>query len=106
MERTKATTIDILSIIVIMYVSSLLFESIGNVSADVRKWLFLSLFVFYEPVCTTFGTTLGNYIVKIRVRKVSNNEKNINIIRSFLRYFFKMIFGWFSFLTIFTSKQN
>ena len=73
---------------------------------SIRMWLFLILFVFYEPVCNAFGTTLGNYIVKIRVRKFANPQKRINIVQSFIRYFFKMLFGWFSFITIFRSKDN
>ena len=51
------------------YIFSIVFEFIDHVPDSIRMWLFLILFVFYEPVCNAFGTTLGNYIVKIRVRK-------------------------------------
>lgn len=107
LDRVKAMTVDTIIIILIMYLSSFIFESIGTVSAKVRMWLFLSLFVFYEPVFITLcGATVGNFVLKIRVRKFSNNQKNINILQSFLRYFFKILFGWFSFITFFTSKHR
>jgi uncharacterized RDD family membrane protein YckC len=106
LERVQAITIDTSLIIFVMYTFSILFECFGHVPDWMRMWLFLILFVFYEPICTAFGTTLGNYVIKIRVRRISNPEKRINIIRAFLRYFFKTIFGWFSFITIFTSKNN
>ena len=38
--------------------------------------------------------------------KISNPQKRINIFQSFLRYFFKTIFEWISFITIFISKNN
>lgn len=106
LERTQASTIDILLIILLMYLFSLFFENIGFVPTWIRKWLFLTLFVFYQPIFNSFGTTFGNYIIKIRVRKISNSDHRINIIQSFLRYFFKTIFGWISFLTIFMNKKN
>lgn len=106
LERVQAITIDTLMIIFLMYTFSIVFEFFDYISPTIRMWLFLILFVFYEPVCNAFGTTLGNYIVKIRVRKFSNDQKRINIVQSFIRYFFKMLFGWFSFITIFSSKNN
>ena len=106
LERVQAITIDTLMIIFLMYTFSIVFEFIDHVPDSIRMWLFLILFVFYEPVCNAFGTTLGNYIVKIRVRKFSNRQMRINIVQSFIRYFFKMLFGWISFITIFRSKSN
>lgn len=106
LERVKAITIDSLMIIFLMYTFSILFDFFDNVPSWVRKWLFLSLFVFYEPICNSFFTTVGNYFMKIRVRKSSDISKRINIFSAFLRYFFKFVFGWVSFITIFFNKRN
>ena len=106
LERIKAITIDTLMIILLMYVFSLVLEKFENVPDWVRVTLFLGLFVFYEPIFSTYGATLGNYVMNIRVRKISNSLKRINIFQGFIRYFFKALFGWFTFSSIFFSKRN
>lgn len=106
LDRAKASTIDILLLIFLMYSFSIAFEFFENVSAHIRKWLMIFLFLIYEPLANSIGTTFGNYMMDIRVRKAKDELKNLNIFQSFFRYIFKILFGWFSFVTIFFNKRN
>lgn len=105
LDRTKSNLIDSILLIACM----LLFTDVLDKFQDVPNWtraaLFLSLFM-YEPICTTFGATLGNDKMKIRVRKNSNTAERLNIFQAIIRYFFKIIFGWISFITIFVSPKS
>ncbi|MBC7829538.1 MAG: hypothetical protein H7122_17470 [Chitinophagaceae bacterium] len=48
--------------------------------------LFFGIWVVYEPLCTSCGCTIGNYVKGIRVRKHSNLYQRINILQAFVRY--------------------
>ena len=105
LDRTKSTLIDSILIIACM----LLFTDILNMFKNVPDWTRAALFIsllMYEPVCTTFGATLGNDKMKIRVRKNSETSERLNIFQATIRYFFKIIFGWLSFVTIFISPKS
>ena len=105
LDRIKSTTIDTLILIVCMYFFSDILNSYENVPNWVRAVLFGSL-LMYEPICTAFGATIGNHKMNIRVRKVSNENERINIFQSIIRFFFKIILGWLSFITVFTSPKS
>lgn len=93
LKRVQAITIDTCLIIVLMFTFTITLEYFENVPNWIRASLFSGLFLLYEPICSTFGATLGNYFLDIRVRKNSNSGKQINLIQAFIRYFFKMLFG-------------
>ena len=105
-DRIQSTFIDTMLLIILMFVFSSILERFENVPDWVRITLFASLFLVYEPLCTTIGGTLGNQLKGIRVRKASNNSKKINIIQALVRYIFKIGLGWISFLTINSNPQK
>lgn len=105
-DRVQSTFIDTLLLIVLMFVFASVLDRFENVPDWVRITMFVSLFVIYEPVCTSLGFTLGNYIKNIRVRQYDNSSKRINIIQALLRYIFKISLGWISFLTIHSSTKR
>jgi len=105
LERSQSILIDSIIIIACMYIFSDTLDSFKNVPNWVRIILFTSL-LMYEPLCTTFGATLGNHKMEIRVRKNSDTSKRINIFQAIIRYIFKVIFGWFSFMGIFTNSKK
>jgi uncharacterized RDD family membrane protein YckC len=87
----------------------LLFTDILEMFDNVPNWVRITLFVcllMYEPICIAFGGTFGNLKMKIRVRKNSDVSKPINIVQSIIRYFFKVLLGWISFLAIFMSPKS
>lgn len=105
LSRIQSITIDTLLLIAFMAIFTIMLDGYKNVPDSLRMWLFISL-IMYEPLCTTFGATYGNYKLGIRVRKNSDESKRIHIFQALIRYFFKTIFGWLSFLGIFTNPKK
>ncbi|MBF7091543.1 RDD family protein [Flavobacterium sp. ALJ2] len=105
LDRTKSTLIDTILLIACMYIFTDILTNFSTIPNWVKVTLFVSL-LMYEPICTTFGATIGNHKNNIRVRKISDTSKRLNIFQSIIRYFFKLIFGWFSFITIFMNPKS
>ena len=105
-ERIQSTFIDTILIIVMMFVFASILDRYENVPDWVRIVMFASLFIIYEPLCMTMGSTLGNYLKGIRVRKYSDTSKRINIFQAIVRYPIKVILGWLSFLTISSNPER
>ena len=105
-DRVQSTFIDTVLIIILMFVFASILDRYENVPDWVRIGLFAGLFIIYEPLCTTIGFTLGNYLKGIRVRKHSDPTKRINIFQAIIRYPIKVLLGWLSFLTISTNPER
>lgn len=60
----------------------------------------------YDPIFTSFtGGTLGHKLMKLKVKKFEQSDKNISLISAFLRFLVKGMLGWVSFLTV-TGNKN
>lgn len=105
-DRIQSTFIDMFLIIIMMFVFSGILDKFDNVPDWVRIVLFVGLFIAYEPLCTTLGFTVGNYIKGIRVRRFSDTTKRINIFQAIIRYIIKVLLGWISFLTINSNPKR
>jgi uncharacterized RDD family membrane protein YckC len=105
-ERIQSTLIDTVLIISLMFLFSNILDKFENAPDWIRMMLFLGIWVIYEPLCTSAGFTLGNYIKGIRVRNANNSEKKINLFRALLRYIIKILLGWISFLTISSNPKR
>jgi uncharacterized RDD family membrane protein YckC len=105
LDRIKSTLIDSVIIIVCIMLFSDILNSFKNVPDSVRATLFIAL-LMYEPICTAFGATLGNHKMEIRVRKKSDETQRISIFQAIIRFFFKVVLGWFSFISIFLSPKS
>lgn len=105
LERIQSILIDSVLIVACMIIFSDILSGFKNVPDWLRAILLISLFL-YEPIATTFGGTIGNNIKGIRVRKDSDDTKQINIFQALIRYLFKLLFGWLSFITIFSSSKK
>lgn len=105
LDRIKSTTIDSLLIIAAAFLISEILAMTGGVPTSVKITL-MALILLYEPLCTAFGATIGNDKMKIRVRSVNNPEKRINLFLAIIRFIFKILLGWLSFITFFTSSRN
>ncbi|MGZ8557562.1 MAG: RDD family protein [Chitinophagaceae bacterium] len=105
-DRVQSTFIDTILIILLMFVFASLLDKFEIVPDWVRIVLFVGLCVAYEPLSTTFGCTVGNYIKKIRVRRLGDNTKRIIIFQALIRYTLKIALGWISFLTIHSNKER
>ncbi len=72
----------------------------------IRAVLFILIWGVYEPVAMVLGCTLGNYLMKIRVRRHEHIDKKINLLQAHLRFIIKITLGWISFLTINSNKER
>ena len=105
-DRIQSAFIDAILIVILMFVFASILDKFDNVPDWVRIVMFAALFIAYEPLCMTLGSTLGNYLKGIRVRKNSDSTKRINIFQAIIRYPVKMFLGWVSFLTIHTNPKR
>ncbi|HTE24208.1 RDD family protein [Flavitalea sp.] len=104
--RIQSTFIDTIFIVVLMFVFTGLLDKMASPPDWLRVVMFLTLWLVYEPVCTTLGGTIGNRMNGIRVRKSTDLNATINIFQSLLRYVLKLALGWLSFLTIHSSPEK
>ena len=105
-DRIQSTFIDAILIVILMFVFASILDKFDNVPDWVRMVMFAGLFIAYEPFCMTLGSTLGNYLKGIRVRKNSDSTKRINIFQAIIRYPVKVFLGWISFLTINSNPKR
>jgi uncharacterized RDD family membrane protein YckC len=93
-----------------MFAAAWIFDNISQNEEEDTGWIkavvFVSIWCIYEPVCTTLGATLGNYLMKIRVRQENARGKKINLPQAFVRFIFKFVLGWLSFLTIHFNEER
>jgi uncharacterized RDD family membrane protein YckC len=105
-DRVQSTFIDGILIILLMFAFASILNRYENAPDWIRTALFFGIWGIYEPVCTTLGFTVGNYMKGIRVRRHSNTDKRINFFQALLRYILKFSLGWISFLTIHFNPQR
>ena len=105
-DRFQSTFIDLILIIMMMFVISSILEKYENTPDWIRIVLFVGIWGIYEPVCTSLGCTIGNYIKNIRVRKHNDTTRRINLFQALIRYVLKALLGWISFLTIHSNKER
>lgn len=105
LERIQSILIDSVLIIACMILISDILSNFKNVPDWLRAVLLILIFL-YEPIMTTFGGTIGNNIKRIRVRKNSDETQSINLFQAIIRYFFKLLLSWLSFITIFSSNKK
>jgi len=104
--RLQSIFIDTMFVIIMMIVVSSILDKFSNVPDWLRIVLFVAIFIIYEPVCLTFGCTIGNYIKRIRVKKYADTNSRINFFQAMIRYSVKVCLGWLSFLTIHSNPSK
>lgn len=105
-DRIKSTFIDTTFIILSMFLFGALLDKYSEAPDWIRFALFVGLWLVYEPLSTSLGGTIGNYLIGIRVRKHLSPGKKINIFRAMLRYLLKVSLGWLSFLTMHSNTER
>ena len=108
--RVQSTFIDTMLMLGLMFLAAIILDKINPSQEDEDGWIrgviFISIWGIYEPVSMTIGCTLGNYLMKIRVKRNSDNTKRINLVQAFVRFALKILLGWVSFLTIHGNKER
>jgi uncharacterized RDD family membrane protein YckC len=107
--RVQSTFIDGLFMIALMFAAAKIFDT-GDDDEGTAGWVkavvFGGIWIIYEPVATTLGSTLGNYLMNIRVRKNGDTGLRLNIGQALVRFILKFFLGWVSFLTIHSNKEK
>lgn len=105
--RVKATTLDSILLILLMYAASEVLAEFDTVPNYVRTLLFVYIFFLYEPLLVSlWGKTLGHHKMDICVRKESDHNKKIALPLAIARYVMKFFLGWLSLLSITSSKKH
>lgn len=105
LRRYLATFIDGCFIFAAFFAVSYGLNQQGTVVDILRVGLILLFFFAYEPICTSRFCTIGQKLMHIRVRRVSNLEK-ISIPAAYLRILVKIVLGFISLLAIVFSKDR
>lgn len=98
--RYRSILVDAIVLIAFMFIAGYALDPFPNAPEGIRKAIFLFIWFGNEPLAMTFGCTLGNYVMKIRVRKAADESKRIDIVQAYVRYAVKLALGWLSFLTM------
>lgn len=103
LRRYLATVIDVVAILFLLYLfgHSPLYNEHSGASA---AWAML-LFVVYEPLWNRYATTLGQLIMRFRVRTV-NGYQRVPLWRGFVRVVTKYVLGLLSFIRMPVQKQR
>lgn len=105
--RVKAVVTDSIVLVVFMIGAASLFESIKNVPDFARIAAFIFIFLLYDPLFTSIlGGTIGHMIFGIRVKRETNQDKNILFPLAVIRYIIKALLGWVSLLTVSGNKKG
>ena len=105
-DRIQSTFIDTFFIIIMMFVFATVLDNFETAPDWVRIILFVGVWILYDPLCTSYGCTIGNYIKDIRVRNRDSHSQKISLLNAFIRYVTKIMLGWLSFLTMHTNREK
>ncbi|MFA0963718.1 RDD family protein [Roseivirga sp. BDSF3-8] len=102
--RTIASFVDLL----IAGIAGLALWELNRLLAipPVVNYVSVVFIIMYQPVCTSLGATLGQYLMNIRIRQVNNMHKTINMLRSVFRFFLKLVLSLASMVPLQTREDN
>src|SRR5580704_4974844 len=106
LDRVQSIFIDVFFLFALTFVFAAILDKFEIPPDWIRVALFFALWAIYEPLATTMGCTLGQYVKRIRVKDHEDPAKRIAFFPSLIRYVLKTILGWVSFLTISTNKER
>jgi len=107
-DRIKAILTDSIVVIGLMFAASYIFSRFESVPDNARIIAVVFIFILYDPLFTSiFGGTIGHMIIGIRVKRESNETKNILFPLAILRYIVKAGLGWVSLIAVsFNPKKK
>jgi uncharacterized RDD family membrane protein YckC len=110
LARYQSSFIDLLVLLTALVILSMTIDALGDVPDWVRASL-VGAMLLYEPVLTAYGCTVGQKLMRIRVRDVNSMygtgpEKPLNLPMAIWRFFMKSMMGWLSFITIHSNADR
>lgn len=95
---------------VLMLISMFAFASLVGDNETLPGWMkavvFVGFWLLYEPICTTYAATLGNYVMGVRVRNIDDHGKRISLRQAFIRAAVKAVLGGWSFFYVHFNPQR
>jgi len=105
LQRYLSSFIDGMLLLLFFFLSLSLIKGTDQMTSTIRFLLPICIIFLYEPLFTSKACTLGQLLMGIRVRKISNNE-NISIIKAYVRYILKILLGFISLFSILFSEKS
>jgi uncharacterized RDD family membrane protein YckC len=97
----------VIDFIILISIASVLIEKQGNIPYLDTCRNFCLLLYIYEPLLIALaGGTIGHHILGVRIKKVKQSEKKINMLQASIRFITKITLGWLSFLTVTGSPRK
>jgi uncharacterized RDD family membrane protein YckC len=103
-RRYKAMVIDASLLLIIMVATTLLLGEHED-----RFTILIGLAValnFYEPIFSTYGGTLGQRLMRIRIRDYNRPFKPARLWQVYIRLWTKCLLGWLSALTVTRNREH
>ena len=104
-RRYLATFIDGLFILLSFLLISSLLQSEHQLIIGLRVIIIVLLAIFYEPFCTSKFCTIGQWIMKVRIRNYYGHDR-ISLFRAYLRLLTKVFLGILIFFSIPFNKHR
>ncbi|MEQ9288106.1 MAG: RDD family protein [Cyclobacteriaceae bacterium] len=105
LDRYKAMLIDSLLILIFITICVQV-NTYLELSSTWVLIVYLILGFSYEPLLITYSSTIGQRIMKIRIRNIDNPKERLNLGQAYIRFFAKALLGWLSFITINFNKEK
>jgi uncharacterized RDD family membrane protein YckC len=100
-DRVKAIAADGAVIIILMFAAANVFSLFESVPDNARIGAFVFIFLLYDPIFTSiFGGTIGHMMLGLRVKRESDENRNILFPLAIVRYIVKASLGLVSLLTV------
>jgi uncharacterized RDD family membrane protein YckC len=107
LDRVKAMTIDGIVVLGLILGITYVFSLFEYVSDTAKIIAFVFIFILYDPIFTSiFGGTIGHFIFGIRVKRKTNEMKNLIFPLAILRFLVKVLLGWVSLLTVTSNEKR
>lgn len=106
-ERVKAIVTDSIVMILFIILITYFFSLFNSVPDKARMIAFVFVFVLYDPLFTSiFGGTIGHMLLGLRVKRESDEMKNILFPLAILRFIVKALLGIISLITVSGNKKG
>ncbi|MEQ9378498.1 MAG: RDD family protein [Imperialibacter sp.] len=107
LARVKAVIVDGAILLLMMVGASMAFSAFSDVPESVKIAVVIFVFILYDPLLTSlFGGTLGHMTTGIRVKRESDERKNILFTSAIVRFLLKGLLGWISLLTVMGNERR
>lgn len=107
LDRVKAIVTDSVVMLLFIIIITYTFSFFDNVPDNAKIAAFVFIFILYDPIFTsTFGATIGHMMIGIRVKRESDETRNILFPLAILRFIVKASLGWISLVTVSGNKKG